>query len=305
MKRIGTAPLRTAANRKALVRLPGMAILCLSLMSTFGSAHDAIAGNPEPRVRMTFLPDDTLRVGITPAEVVVDPGDTFLVEIAILEEGPEFNGYDALVGYDPTRLTFLQMNPLSDQEGPLMTEACPNRFHIFNVSQDSTILTVNHVLLCSEVTMTGPGVVYRLQFQCKEQTGPTELQLLAGTQFYDAGIFVNPLLTYDAQIVIGVVSPAPEVAPHFRIPLRAHPNPFNPSTVITFELPGTRRTELGIFALDGRLVRTLVSGVLSGGSHSYSWDGCDRNGRSLPSGSYAVFIQTEDQTATHSVTLIK
>lgn len=68
--------------------------------------------------------------------------------------------------------------------------------------------------------------------------------------------------------------------------LSGFPNPFNPTTVIRFELPEAGRVDLSIYDVHGRRLRTLVAGELSGGAHERGWDGRDDLGRELPSGSY-------------------
>ncbi len=64
------------------------------------------------------------------------------------------------------------------------------------------------------------------------------------------------------------------------------PNPFSPETRIEFELPQSGRVALKIYAVSGRLVRTLVEDRRAAGSHSVRWDGRDESGRKVASGVY-------------------
>ncbi|PIV81671.1 hypothetical protein COW53_03045, partial [bacterium CG17_big_fil_post_rev_8_21_14_2_50_64_8] len=57
------------------------------------------------------------------------------------------------------------------------------------------------------------------------------------------------------------------------------PNPFNPTTTITFELPGERNVRLEVFAVDGRRVATLLDARCSAGQHAITWDGRSYTGR--------------------------
>lgn len=65
------------------------------------------------------------------------------------------------------------------------------------------------------------------------------------------------------------------------------PNPFNPATRISFDVPaGGENVTLRIYDVSGRLVRTLVDGFEAGGARSVTWDGRDDQGRALASGTY-------------------
>jgi len=66
----------------------------------------------------------------------------------------------------------------------------------------------------------------------------------------------------------------------------SYPNPFNPSTHITFTLPRATHITLEIYNLLGQRVRTLVEGVKEAGPHAVVWDGRDEFGKTLPSGIY-------------------
>ena len=70
-----------------------------------------------------------------------------------------------------------------------------------------------------------------------------------------------------------------------------YPNPFNPSTVITLRFGGddpygTRPVDISVYGVDGRLVKDLYSGAVSGDSFWVSWDGTDDRGISVSSGLY-------------------
>ncbi len=65
-----------------------------------------------------------------------------------------------------------------------------------------------------------------------------------------------------------------------------YPNPFNPSTTISFALPQASEVTLAIYNVRGQLVRTLVSGALLAGRHQAIWDGRDAGGAQVASGLY-------------------
>lgn len=66
----------------------------------------------------------------------------------------------------------------------------------------------------------------------------------------------------------------------------AWPNPFNPSTTISFSLRSADHVRLGVYDLRGRLVTMLVDGPVAAGSHEVQWHGRDHAGVPSPSGAY-------------------
>jgi len=84
-----------------------------------------------------------------------------------------------------------------------------------------------------------------------------------------------------------------------------YPNPFNPLTNISFDLPQAGHVSLRVFDLSGRLVRTLVDGNLDRAAHTYQWDGTDNVGRRAASGTYYYRVQTDRKTETGKMMLIK
>lgn len=85
----------------------------------------------------------------------------------------------------------------------------------------------------------------------------------------------------------------------------AYPNPFNPSTVIPFEVAARGRVEIKIFDVSGRLVRTLLGGVFEAGRHAARWDGTGSDGRPAASGVYFCKLQIGAYTATLRLVLLR
>jgi len=87
--------------------------------------------------------------------------------------------------------------------------------------------------------------------------------------------------------------------------LANHPNPFNPTTIISFELDGERDVELSITDVRGHVVRHLFSGTLAAGSQQRLWDGCDDAGRALGSGVYLYQLRSEGMTSAGKMILAR
>jgi len=85
------------------------------------------------------------------------------------------------------------------------------------------------------------------------------------------------------------------------------PNPFNPSTTISYSLPEgkSEHVRLTVFDLRGRKVAELVNRVQPGGSYSVSWHGRDSRGRPVPSGVYFYRLEAGDFKAVRKMVVLK
>lgn len=83
------------------------------------------------------------------------------------------------------------------------------------------------------------------------------------------------------------------------------PNPFNPSTTLSFDLPEAKTVRLSIYDIGGRLVRELVSGLYPMGRHTAVWDGKDSVGRSMASGVYFARLQAGGRIETVRLGLVR
>ncbi len=85
----------------------------------------------------------------------------------------------------------------------------------------------------------------------------------------------------------------------------AYPNPFNPVTVIRFQVAATAAVRINVYNVSGQKVRTLVDGEFIPGTYRTTWDGRDYKGRSLASGVYFYRMTSGDFAETRSVPLRK
>jgi uncharacterized protein (TIGR02145 family) len=83
------------------------------------------------------------------------------------------------------------------------------------------------------------------------------------------------------------------------------PNPFNPTTKISFILPENNQVTLKIYNSTGQLVRTLVNEKLNQGYHTLEWNATNDNGNNLPSGIYLYRLQAGKFVQTSKMILMK
>ncbi len=67
---------------------------------------------------------------------------------------------------------------------------------------------------------------------------------------------------------------------------RNYPNPFNPTTRFTVEIPRMSQVEISIYDILGRKIATLWNGEQMAGYHTMEWDGLDDEGMMVPTGIY-------------------
>ena len=81
---------------------------------------------------------------------------------------------------------------------------------------------------------------------------------------------------------------------------RLYPNPFNPSTEVSFSLPMDNHVRLAAYDVRGKEVDVIFEGAQSIGSHSYTW-----NASNLPSGVYYIRLQAGAMVTSQKALLIK
>ena len=85
-----------------------------------------------------------------------------------------------------------------------------------------------------------------------------------------------------------------------------YPNPFNPTTTISFTLPLDKAVSVKVYDMTGRLVRTLVNNQFhTEGFHEVTWDATNDAGRQVASGSYIYTLEYGNFRQSKTMVLIK
>lgn len=100
-----------------------------------------------------------------------------------------------------------------------------------------------------------------------------------------------------------VTGPTPQDEPT----MENSPNPFNPSTTITYSLVERGPVTLAIYNAAGQLIRTLVKEEQSPRVQGFAvlWDGRSNQGQPVASGMYFYRLTTSDRVLTKKMLLLK
>ena len=84
-----------------------------------------------------------------------------------------------------------------------------------------------------------------------------------------------------------------------------YPNPFNPSTTISYSIPSDGNVELIVYNIRGQKVKTLISGTQPTGVYNVTWNGKDENDSSVSSGLYFYKLRSSGKIAVKKMLLLK
>ncbi|MCF7793804.1 MAG: T9SS type A sorting domain-containing protein [Candidatus Cloacimonetes bacterium] len=84
-----------------------------------------------------------------------------------------------------------------------------------------------------------------------------------------------------------------------------YPNPFNPKTVISFDLATKSNVKIEVYNIKGQLVKTVLNERLTAGNHRVEWNGADQFNKKAASGIYFIKLKTADHSQMIKTLLLK
>ena len=107
----------------------------------------------------------------------------------------------------------------------------------------------------------------------------------------DGGILTNR----NASTTVDVEPSDPALPTRYALH-NAYPNPFNPSTVLRYDMPSAGRVTVTVYDALGRRVASLLNDTVPAGSHALTWQATG-----VGSGSYFVRMTAGDRVFTQTV----
>ena len=215
-------------------------------------------------------------------------GQTYTIQVTASNVS-DIRAYFVNISYDHDALTFAGIT-----KGDFIT----SESHSFPVIQTDTVGLANSVY--GNSTFSGDGVLVEVKFTATKD-----------------GIFTSSMLGFDTVTVVNseflketIVAQDPtgitdSAAPAAFSLTQNFPNPFNPTTTISFTIPESGITTLKIYDILGRQVTTLVDGGYSAGTHSVVWDATDMSGNIVSNGVYFYSIKAGNHSETKRMLFMK
>ena len=85
----------------------------------------------------------------------------------------------------------------------------------------------------------------------------------------------------------------------------AYPNPFNPFTVLRYDLPKDELVTITVYDMLGNVVKNLVNANQSSGHKSVQWDATNNQGQSVSAGLYLYSFESGNFRQTKKMILLK
>jgi len=83
------------------------------------------------------------------------------------------------------------------------------------------------------------------------------------------------------------------------------PNPFNPSTILTYRLNKASQVRLSVYDITGREVNRLIDQYQYVGEYNVKWDSNSNNGQKMASGIYIARLDVDNSSASRKMLLTK
>ena len=155
------------------------------------------------------------------------------------------------------------------------------------------------IILFEPTTDTSLSISY---WELEELTHTDESEIITGSWFIRSsdGEEITETLWFALTIDASSVGIDEIIVPDNFALSPAYPNPFNPSTTISYQLPAPNSMILVVYNVSGQRVATLVNGKVNTGYHQITW-----NAHNQPSGLYFVQMVAGDYVSSQKILLMK
>ncbi len=175
-----------------------------------------------------------------------------------------------------------------------------------NIDYENCIVSVGETRTDQPNSSSGTGVIGEVYFKLKENLviGDTLTISLYDITANDAeGNAIN-ITGISDRLTVNVAENTATMPESFQLH-QNHPNPFNPTTTIHYELPRPCEVTFVILNSLGQVIRHMENRKIEAGIHSATWDGLNDNKQPVSSGVYFYRIIAEDFAQTRKMLLVR
>jgi YD repeat-containing protein len=241
-------------------------------------------------------------VSVSPQRSEVEPGEVFTVFIWKDSVDITFDGYEAVVTYDPAIIQYLGAS-----EESVMTDPCWNRWWV--VTPDSGSIFISHAMMCGGTTAQGPGALSGLTFEALAE-GSTAVSV-DYFWFTLGGLWIKDVDWHDGIVDVADLSgvAAGAAGGQSALDLKVRPNPARAFDIIVQGAPPTggelNPPSLEIYDALGRAVASPQLRTADGNRWTYSWDGTGKMGCQVAGGIYFARTAHAGVTACRRIILLR
>ncbi|NQU67069.1 MAG: T9SS type A sorting domain-containing protein [Candidatus Marinimicrobia bacterium] len=279
--------------------------ICINNLEMVGADGDILESEPGDCFEMSAL------LGDVNGDISVDIADVVLI-VSMVLGNYDPNGYEDWA----SDLNDDGRQSVADIVITVCTILDCGTMRLQPVSSSSLSINDNSVAVAADGDIAGMQFEYAGEFEIIKSFLPIGWEMVQsdntilifsmdGTPLMDDVLFeYSGELTIKSNIIVDwfgkSITATINTTPTDYILHSAYPNPFNPVTAISYELPEAALVSLRIYDMNGREVSELVNGELSAGYHRLVWDASYQ-----ASGIYFVRMITADYTSTQKLMLVK
>ncbi len=219
-------------------------------------------------------------------------GDGDLTLRVSVGETRDLKGYGFSLAYDTGKYVFVEAR---EADGNLLKRSLGQETLFLASDRTPGRVDIGAVKVDGD-GVSGDGELVELVFQASDTPSASDFRISESVL-----IGVDGSIDLLSHVEIGDLNPLPD-----RFELKQNmPNPFNPPTVIGYQLAAAGPVRFTIYSVLGQEVRVLVNERQEAGSFAATWDGTDELGRRVASGIYLYRIQAGAFSATKRMLLVK
>ena len=258
---------------------------------------------PFVRTSDIIFPDRITIIEFTPTDAgqyqIVNAGHGFTGDILVFEDESARREFILRQGHQSVSL--IHSAKSADIIPPVIRLFEDIPATIYNLSLDAEHwVSIEPWVEAPDVSQTGnvvPRQVTTFEFT---PTDAGTYQIQHAVHGFGGTLIVEPFAIATAVEGVATVS-----RPHQHELLQNWPNPFNAETIIEFVVEGPSDVEIAVFSQAGQRVKLLVQDRLTSGLHRTLWDGRNRQGERLSSGTYFIRLRTGAHVQVKKAVLLK